>query len=168
MVIVVGGSGDFFDQADTVIAMREYSPREVTAEAKKVVRDVPTRRSAERRDWVDPQPRVPEPAEIKPRRGRHDIHIKVHGTHRISFGQAELDLSAVEQLVEPAQTRAIARALGWSKDSCVDGEATTEAALRCVIEAAAGGGLDEMDPRRMGNYAEFRIFELGAVLNRLR
>ena len=38
-VLVMGGSGDYFEVADTVIEMHAYRPRDVTAEAKRVARE---------------------------------------------------------------------------------------------------------------------------------
>lgn len=168
MVIVVGGSGDFFDVADTVVAMKAYRPEEVTAESRTIMDALPTLRDSEGRSWSAPEKRVPAPSEIDPRRGRRDIQIKAYGPHRLGFGTEELDLSALEQLVEAAQTRAIARVLAWAREECIDGERPVDAALRCVMDAVKDDGLDRIDDRRLGEYAEFRIFEVAAVLNRLR
>jgi predicted ABC-class ATPase len=45
VVLVVGGSGDYFDVADTVIAMRDFVPHEVTATARRVAEELPTARA---------------------------------------------------------------------------------------------------------------------------
>ncbi|HEX2167934.1 MAG TPA: ABC-ATPase domain-containing protein, partial [Longimicrobiales bacterium] len=72
-VIVVGGSGDYFDIADTVIAMREYRPIEVTADARRIAREQPTRRDPEGGDWHPIRIRTPDPMSIDPRRGRRAV-----------------------------------------------------------------------------------------------
>ena len=41
-VLVLGGSGDYLDVADTVVAMRRYEPHDVTAEARDVASANPT------------------------------------------------------------------------------------------------------------------------------
>jgi len=41
-ILVMGGSGDYFDVADTVIMLDQYRPHDVTAEAKRVAADHPT------------------------------------------------------------------------------------------------------------------------------
>ncbi len=46
-VLVLGGSGDYLDVADTVIAMRDFEPRDVTADAAAVAEAFPTGRSPE-------------------------------------------------------------------------------------------------------------------------
>ncbi|HSM61283.1 MAG TPA: ABC-ATPase domain-containing protein, partial [Longimicrobiales bacterium] len=47
-VLVVGGSGDYLDVADTVIRMRDYLPSEVTERAREVAAAHPTGRARER------------------------------------------------------------------------------------------------------------------------
>jgi predicted ABC-class ATPase len=45
-VLVVGGAGDYFDVADTVIAMRNYLPSDVTDEARRIAERFPSERRA--------------------------------------------------------------------------------------------------------------------------
>jgi predicted ABC-class ATPase len=168
VVLVVGGSGDYFDIADTVIAMREYRPYEETGEARAVADRYPTARRSECRGWTPLGTRIPLPESIDPRRGRHAVEVRVHDAERVRFGDAELDLSAVEQVVEAAQTRAIGRALAWARGGAIDGRTPVGEALEMVLDRIEQEGLDLLDPRIVGDYAEFRIFELAAALGRLR
>ncbi|MEX2570351.1 MAG: ABC-ATPase domain-containing protein [Gemmatimonadota bacterium] len=167
-VVVVGGSGDYFEAADTVIALRAYEPREVTGEARELTRTLPTRRAEEGRAWTDSAGRVPQPGSIDPRRGNRPVRVRAFGPHRLAFGEQEIDLSALEQLVESGQTRAIARALAWARGECIDGSRTMDDALACVLRSIAEEGLDLVDDRATGDYTAFRIFEMAGVLNRLR
>ncbi|HET7321913.1 MAG TPA: ABC-ATPase domain-containing protein, partial [Longimicrobiaceae bacterium] len=167
-VLVVGGAGDYFDVADTVIAMRDYLPRDATDEAREVTKEYPSRRVAETAPWHPLAERVPLPDSIRPGRGRHEVEVKTHDPERVRFGEGEIELSAVEQLVEAAQTRAVARALAWGRGRCVDGQRTVREALECVMAGLAEEGLDAIDERVVGDYAAFRIFELNAALSRLR
>jgi predicted ABC-class ATPase len=48
-LLVMGGSGDYFDSADRVIAMDSFHPTEVTQKAKKIVKENPTDRKIETR-----------------------------------------------------------------------------------------------------------------------
>lgn len=168
LVMVVGGSGDYFDVADTVIAMRGYRPREVTAEARRIAEELPTARRAEAAPWTPLAHRVPLPVSIDPSRGRREVEVKAFDPERVRFGEEELDLSAVEQLAEVAQTRAIARALAWGRERAIDGRRTLPEALHALMEALEREGLDAVDDRVVGDYAAFRVFELAAALNRLR
>jgi predicted ABC-class ATPase len=44
---VLGGVGDYFEVADTVIQMIKYQPHNVTAEAKKISNEFPAKRRQE-------------------------------------------------------------------------------------------------------------------------
>lgn len=39
-ILVIGGSGDYFDVADTVICMDCFKPKDVTTEAKRIANEV--------------------------------------------------------------------------------------------------------------------------------
>jgi predicted ABC-class ATPase len=168
IVMVVGGSGDYFDVAETVIAMRDYAPADVSAAARRIAANLPTARRTEAGPWSPPRDRVLLPESIEPRRGRRAVDVRAHRAERVQFGEEEIELSAVEQLVEAAQTRAIARALAWGRGRWIDGRRAVRPALEGMIEAIERDGLDLIDERLVGDYAEFRLFELAAALNRLR
>lgn len=167
-LLVVGGSGDYFDVADTVLALRAYVPRELTSEARAVAERLPTRRAHEGGSWRTPQERVPQPDSIDPARGRRDVDIRTRALDRVSFGRHEVDLAALEQTVERAQTEAMARALAFARGSAIDGERTIGQALSCLMRTIEDEGLGAIDPEPVGDYADFRIFEAAAFLNRLR
>jgi predicted ABC-class ATPase len=167
-VLVVGGSGDYFDVADHVIAMKDFLPFEVTAAARRVAREHPTRRTHEGGQWRTIAPRVPLPDSIDPSRGRRDVDIKARSEERVMFGAAEVELSAVEQLVEPAQARAIASAIAATRNTAIDGRRTIADAAREVMAILEQRGLDAFQPHPTGELAAFRVFELVAFLNRIR
>lgn len=167
-VLVVGGAGDYFDVADTVVAMRRYLPADVTNRAREIARRFDTARTREGGTWRPPRPRVPDPSSIDASKGRKEVSLKVQTPTRVLFGTEELDLGALEQVVEAAQVRAIARALVYSAARWFDGRRLLPEALRGLIDEIGRAGLDVIDPRRSGDYAEFRIFELAAALGRLR
>jgi hypothetical protein len=50
----------------------------------------------------------------------------------------------------------------------LDGERDVRAALECLMAGLEREGLDALDGRIVGEYAEFRVFELAAALGRLR
>ncbi|MGI9179615.1 MAG: ATPase, partial [Longimicrobiaceae bacterium] len=108
------------------------------------------------------------PASLDSLRGRRGLQVKAFGAGRVRFGEEEIDLSAVEQLVETAQTRAIARALAWGRGRFLDGRRPVRPALEALLHALGEEGLDAVDERIVGEYAEFRLFELAAALGRLR
>ncbi|HEV2146426.1 MAG TPA: ABC-ATPase domain-containing protein [Longimicrobiaceae bacterium] len=167
-VLVVGGSGDYFDVADTVVAMRDFLPEEATADAKRVAGEHPTSRRREGGAWTPIRPRVPLPGSLDPSRGRHDVHVRARTEERVLFGSAEVELSAVEQIVEPAQARAMALALAWAREGAMDGRRTVAEALGVVMEALEREGLDTFQRELTGDLAAFRVYELAAFLGRIR
>ena len=78
------------------------------------------------------------------------------------------DLPAVEQVVEPAQARAMGLALAWARGRAIDGRRTVAEALRVVMETLERDGLDAFQEEPAGELAAFRIFELAAFLGRIR
>jgi predicted ABC-class ATPase len=167
-ILVVGGAGDYFDVADTVIGMRAYLPGDLTDAARSVAARLPSERRHEGGSWTPLRDRVPDPASIDARKGQKSVSIKVRTPTRILFGTEELELSALEQIAEPAQVRAIARALVHARERWIDGDRTVRAALEGLVGEIRSHGLDVIDPRQAGDYAGFRIFELAAALGRLR
>lgn len=168
-VLVIGGSGDYFDVADTVIAMNEYRPWDATQPAKQVAKMIPTGRLDEGGDeFGDIIPRAPRPESVDPSQGRRSVKIKVHDRHTVQFGQSDIDLSAVEQIVDSSQTRAIAEALVLAKRRYMDGDRTVAEILDHVMADIEREGLDVLLPYTTGDLAMFRRHELAAALNRLR
>ena len=167
-VAVIGGSGDYFDVADTVIAMRDYLPREVTAEAREIAAAVPTARRSEGGEWQPLQRRRPVPSSIDARRGRRSVSIKVRSRDRVSFGTRTVELAAVEQIVEKAQTRAMANALIWLRDKNLENVDSMREAVDRLMQDIRDDGLVALHPYGIGELAAFRRFDLAAFMNRLR
>jgi len=168
-VLVIGGSGDYFDVADTVIAMENYIPRDVSGEA----REIAARYRAERKPeggkgFGTLTPRSPLSQSIDPSKGRRDVVIKTRGLKTVQFGNQTIDLSAVEQLVDWSQTRALADALYYAREHYMDGRRTLREILDLVMDDIEKKGLDVLSQRPIGDYCFFRKLELAAALNRLR
>ena len=168
-ILVMGGSGDYFDVADTVIAMEAYLPWDATERAQTIAKEfVAARRPEGGERFGSVAARRPEPRSLDPSKGRRDVNLKVRGTDTIVFGCDEIDLAAVEQLVDPCQARAIAEALDHLRRCHLDGEATLSEVLDRVEAELDEQGLDAVQGRPAGDLARFRRFELAAALNRLR
>jgi predicted ABC-class ATPase len=167
-VLVVGGAGDYFDVADTVIGMHRYVPADHTAEARDVAARFRTERAREGGHWTPIRTRVPDPKSINAQKAKNPVSIKVQNPTRVIFGREELDLSALEQIVEEAQVRAIAQAMVFGAARWLDGRRTLREALSAVMDDIAASGLDVIDQRQSGDYAHFRIHELAAAVGRLR
>lgn len=168
-ILVIGGSGDYFDVADCVLAMDSYVPRDVTAEAKAIAERQPEKRKREGGDDLGPiAPRAPLPKSIDPSRGKRRVRVRARGADAIEFGRERIDLGAVEQLVDAGQTRAIAEGLVHAWDHYIDGRRTLADVVDRVLADVENEGLDVLSPFVVGDLAAFRPFELAAALNRLR
>ena len=173
-VLVMGGCGDYFDVADTVIMMRNYLPLDVTKEAKRVAEGNRTARRTEVSSSMPAiSPRIPLSDGMNPSRGRNDVKIQVRVKDEIVFGQGRIDLRGVEQLVDLSQTRAVGYALNLAATRFVDGKTPLREILQAVMTLLDQEGLDALDPfhrqgRHPGNFACPRAYEVAAAINRLR
>ncbi len=168
-VLVMGGSGDYFDVADTVIAMDAYLPRDVTAQARAIAQKYRAERRPEGGDrFGQVTPRIPLAESLDPSKGRRQVKISARGVKTILFGTNEIDLTAVEQLVDPSQLNAIGQALYYARQRYMDGRRTLPEILDAVMADIDREGLDALDRRPVGDLARFRRYELAAALNRLR
>ncbi|MEN8181000.1 MAG: ABC-ATPase domain-containing protein [Myxococcota bacterium] len=173
-LLVMGGCGDYFDVADTVIWMREYQPFDASADARRVASEHPSQRVAETRGSLSPPvARIPLAESLDPSRGRRDVKIGARGRERIEFGRESIDLRAVEQIVDPSQTRAIGHAIQLARSRLMDGKATLRQVSERLDAVLDAEGLDALDPfhrgdEHPGNYARPRRQEIAAALNRLR
>jgi predicted ABC-class ATPase len=173
-VLVMGGSGDYLDLADTVIEMRDFQPHERTEAARTVARAHPTGRKAEGGDpFTPPAPRAPVPGSLDATRGRREVKIAVHG-RELEFGVERIDLRGLEQLVDESQARAIGYVLELARRRFIDGKAGVPEILDAIDELLDERGLDVLDPlserapRHPGDYARPRRYEIAAALNRIR
>ncbi len=171
-VLVMGGCGDYFDVADTVVAMQNYQPLDVTKDAQRVAREFRTKREIETTTPLSAAgSRIPVWESLDPSRGKREVNIEARSVEAIAFGREVIDLSGVEQLVDPSQTRAIGYALHLASRRLMEGG--MHAMAQGLVELFDDAGLDGLDPyhqgeRHPGNFARPRAFEIAAALNRLR
>ncbi len=171
-VLVMGGCGDYFDVADTVIAMQDYQPLDVTKEAQRIAREFRTQRAIETSSPLSQvTSRIPVWESLDPSRGKREVKIDAKSVDAIAFGHEVIDLSGVEQLVDASQTRAVGYALHLASRRFMEGGLRT--IVQGLVELFDDAGLDGLDPyhqgeRHPGNFARPRAFEIAAALNRLR
>ena len=168
-ILVMGGSGDYFDVADTVIALDNFQAYNVTEKAKEIASNYSISRAAEGgKIFGEISQRVPVPASLDPSRGRRDVRVKVRDVDELAFGTEEIDLGAVEQIVDSGQLRAIAAAMVYAKQQYMDGKRTLSEIIDLVMADIDAQGMDILSPFPEGDFAMFRRFELAAAINRLR
>jgi len=105
---------------------------------------------------------ITRPAQIQP-----NGKMKTSRTGLISYGDTEIDVTAVEQIVSASQTSAIAHFL---KKVGVSGEESSLLeVLQSIDEVLDQHGLDALAPGQFhGGLTRPRLLEVGATLNRLR
>jgi predicted ABC-class ATPase len=170
-ILVTGGSGDYFDVADTVIMLDTYRPRCVTKEAAEIAGRYPRRRADEGgSEFGRIVRRRALPESFDPRRGRREVKIDAKGLHTILYGEERIDLSAVEQLVDQSQTRSIGSVM-HRVSSCA-GAGNNGIDLRLAVENVLSevdrDGLDVLCSSKRGDMALPRTFEVLAAINRMR
>lgn len=169
-VLVMGGSGDYFEVADTVIMMDAYRPVDVTEQAKEIMRRYPLKRRPEGGDRFGGfRTRRPDLGSINPRTRKGKL--KVQGSRlSLRLGNYTVDLTRLSQFAEVPQVRAVGYLLAWlaERGAELGTDGTVGELLSALERAVATEGLDKFLPARYGDLAVPRRFEVAAALNRLR
>jgi aryl-alcohol dehydrogenase-like predicted oxidoreductase len=105
---------------------------------------------------------------LNPRKGKREVSIKGRALRAVLFGTEEIDMSAVAQLVDEGQVRAIGQALNLAREQFMNDQRDVAAVVKAVMQEITQNGLDALDRRQTGDYVAFRPYELAAALNRLR
>ena len=166
-ILVMGGSGDYFDVADTVIAMQDFQPQEVTTQARAIAQQYVTDRAPEggtQFGTLTPRLLTVQIASNDDRPPKR----KVRDLDTIVLGHDEIDLSAVEQIAETGQLRALAALLIYLQQHYLDGTRSLTEVLDYAMADLAAGGFDHLTGFPQGDFAHFRRFELAAAVNRWR
>ncbi|PZV00569.1 MAG: ATPase [Leptolyngbya sp.] len=168
-VLVMGGSGDYFDVADTVIAMDEFCPQDVTEQAKAIAAEFKTERDREGGQCFGTLiPRIIQPDSIDLSQGKRSVKLRARDVDQLQIGAEAIDLSAVEQLVEPGQVRAIAAAIVYAQRYRMTTTTPLAEAIAAVMADIAQSGLDCLSDWSTGDLVSFRGLELAAAVNHLR
>lgn len=167
-ILVLGGSGDYFDVADIVIMMDEYKPQDVTKEAREVsVRIKNTRKQEGGERFGEVTHRiVKRHIPDNPRDG-----ADAKGLSTIIYGKTKVDLSFVEQLVDQSQTRSIALMMEYILSRLSDDNTPLSQLLDKLYGLIYEKGLEVISPyngKHPGDLAMPRRLEVSAALNRLR
>ena len=165
-ILVIGGTGDYFDVADTVIMMDCYKCLDVTERAKQIVA------SSSQSDHAS-SAQIPF-GMIRVRYPRGDAFkangkVKVRSKNDITYGDIEIDLSGLEQLVSKSQTAAISCALQTFAKLASSSTSTLSDVLVTLEKLMDEGGLDALAPGQYnGGLARPRPMEIAGAVNRLR
>ena len=168
-ILIVGGSGDYFDVADRVIMMDEYIPLDVTEKAKNIAKNDGNRREFySNESFKGITQRIPLKRSFS-LSGKED-RLKAKGKYSIFYGKEMIDISGLEQLVDDSQTNGIAVMMDYFRKKVLDEKLTLSEAADKIYEHISKSGLDSISPYtgHPGNLALPRKQEFCAALNRYR
>jgi len=162
-ILVIGGAGDYFEVADSVIMMDCYSPQDVTQQALEIAAQHGSG-TLSISEYGPLGMRVPQASS-------YVCHGKMvaRGVGKLQYGEMDIDLESVEQLVEVSQTRAIGDAIQYLASSKMTSNSSFQNILDALDAEIDANGLDVITGQaHIGNLARPRLFEIAAALNRYR
>ncbi|MEZ9363039.1 P-loop domain-containing protein [Vibrio sp. 10N.286.49.E11] len=162
-IVVMGGSGDYLDVANTVIQMHDYQAVDVTEKAKDVIAQHPTQRTNECETALETfVPRSLNRASLMNILTDGKFRVNAKGKESLRFGKEFADLSALEQLESPSEVNAIgwawfqfAQTPGWSNNPAKE--------FNAILENEWHANMPNY-----GDLAKPRTLDVMAALNRMR
>ncbi|MCC5911703.1 MAG: ABC-ATPase domain-containing protein [Clostridiaceae bacterium] len=168
-VLVIGGSGDYFEVADTIIMMDEYIPKDVTTEAKNIYENMKSGKSISTSDeFGDISDRIILKSSFP--KSPKGITIKARGLHTVTYNKLNIDLNFLEQLVDSQQTNSIAVMLEYMMEHMVDNKKNLKEIIASLYHLIEKSGLDAISPYtgHPGNLALPRKQEVASAISRYR
>lgn len=168
-ILIVGGSGDYFDVANHVIMMDEYVPKDVTEKAKEIAKSDENKREFSSNDkFKGVTQRIPLKKSFS-QSGKLD-KTKAKGKYSILYGKELIDISGMEQLVDDSQTNCIALMVDYFKNKVLDEKLTLSQVADRIYEKIEKEGLDSISSYtgHPGNLALPRKQEFCGAVNRYR
>ena len=168
-ILVAGSSGAFFSQADTIIQMDQYEPKDVTDKVRKIVPFQERKSDSSAVVCPDQGRRFPRPgSDFKEQRGR--IKHKNLGTEGFLIGHGETDLRLVEQLADKEQSECLACTFLWLAKGEMNGRKNVAALVNDweQVFRTEGFGMYRENGQISGNMAKPRKEELAAAISRCR
>ncbi|MDY0406341.1 ABC-ATPase domain-containing protein [Virgibacillus sp. 179-BFC.A HS] len=170
-ILVMGGSGDYFDICDHVIMMENFLPKDVTKAAKEIAVAYPQQRQRQEDEKLAfSSNRVFKQQSLKVFKGKR-AKVQAKGLTTILMGQTNISFSETEQLVDLSQTRMIAQILLYMYQNNELGQQTLHDLLDEIETQMDAKGLASFTPhphQHPGDLARPRRYEIAAVLNRMR
>ncbi|EPW7035300.1 P-loop domain-containing protein [Vibrio parahaemolyticus] len=162
-IIVMGGSGDYLDVANTVIQMHDYQAVDVTEKAKQVIALHPTQRHNESEESLQTfRPRALNRVALMNILTDGKFRVSAKGKDSLRFGKEFTDLSSLEQIESADEVNAIgwlwfqlAQLPGWCNNPAKE------------IEEMLSGEWHASLPKQ-GDLAKPRTLDVMAALNRMR
>jgi predicted ABC-class ATPase len=167
-VLVVGGSGDFFDVADRVLLMDTYHCEDATQRAKEISMTYRKQQKSvlELSPAIFKSPRNRYPLSNML---RNDGRVKVSSQYVLHYGEDDIDLSSQEQLVSSAQINAIAYFIRFISEKYHERKLTIREILDEIQHHTTKKGLNILAHGQFDGFLMSpRTMEIGAAINRIR
>ena len=164
-ILVAGSSGDFFDIADLVIQMDNYEPYEVTKKAKALSRGITNVNENLKVDIDFNRVILKWTIESSPK----GVKVKTLGKDGISINKENIDLRAVEQIVDNEQLNTIGAIMKYAENKLM-GKNLTLAQIADNITEELKNNLIGIENIK-GGYGSFAIVrkqEIMCAYNRYR
>lgn len=164
-ILVAGSSGDFFDIADLVIQMDNYEPYEVTKKAKALSRGITNVNENLKVDIDFNRVILKGTIESSPK----GVKVKTLGKDGISINKENIDLRAVEQIVDNEQLNTIGAIMKYAENKLM-GKNLTLAQIADNITKELKNNLIGIENIKggYGNFAIVRKQEIMCAYNRYR
>lgn len=168
-ILIVGGSGDYFDVADQVLMMDEYHLKDVTEEAKEIANTDGYKREIDGdQSFGVLSHRIPLTDSFS-KKGK-EKRFKAKGLHSIMYGHEPINLTGLEQLVDDSQTNAITVMLDYFRRHGINNQNSIIQATNEMYRLIEHEGLEALSHfnGHPGNLALPRKQEFIGILNRYR
>lgn len=170
-ILIIGGSGDYFEVADNVIMLDEYRVSDVTEKAKEIAfadRGEAESGGNEDEKFAEATPRIilKQSFNLNGKEGR----IKSRGRTAVQYGKESIDLMYLEQLLDSYQANGIAVLLEFFKENCLDEKTSLKDSVDKMYIYIEKNGLDKVSAytSHPGNYSLPRKEEFAGAVNRYR
>ncbi|MGF1719399.1 ABC-ATPase domain-containing protein [Vibrio kyushuensis] len=162
-IVVMGGSGDYLDVADTVIQMHDYQPVDVTEKAKQVILQHPSERTNECESPLETfKPRAIHCAALQTLLAEGKFRVSAKGKESLRFGKEFTDLTALEQLESSSEINAI----GWAWFQFAQTPGWCQNPAKTFAEQL--GDDWHVNMPNNGDLAKPRVLDVMSALNRMR
>lgn len=170
-VLVMGGSGDYFAVADEVIMMDEYVPKNVTGQARSIMKKSHNEQStASATEIGEIRGRFFQQSSLQTQKGKRS-KVQAKAMHHIMMGRTTIMFDDTEQLVDASQTRMIAEVIHFLDRTNGLGQKNVKELLDAIERQMDDAGLASFTVfknQHPGDIARPRRHEIAAVFNRIR
>jgi len=169
VILVMGGSGDYFDPADNVITMENFKPRVVTEEAKRLVKNNPGQR---KKETTFPFPPICERrwdiSRLKFSKGKREARIRTTGLDTLTLGEMEIDVRYIEQFAEEGQLSLCGWILRQLQFTLNESDISFAEGLQKIFLEIKKNEFDGLLPYNDGLQTIPRLQDVMGVINRIR